>query len=117
MANAQPLWATFYGICRTGGNRDALIINSVGTPGSRNSDVVPRCEIILSEEDRRKLVNQGIPPECSDDLSIIRARIGLDSKIELIKVLVSEELSRSYVIQQITDFLKSAKKSGGGEII
>ena len=117
--DCKPAWEVFHGNCIAGGNRDVLIILSEGNSGSLSPDVVPRCEIEISEEDRRRLTNQGIPPECSDDLSIIRARIGLDSSLDLVKELRAEpgkELSRSYILEQIQDFLKSIKKPGGESV-
>ena len=111
----KPVWEVFRGVCSAAGNRDVLIIVSVEKPGSQSFDVVPRCEIEITEEDRRKLTNQGIPPECLDDLSIVRARISLDSSLELVKELSDsgKQLSRSYVLEQIQDFLKCSKKPGG----
>ena len=113
----KPVWEVFYGICSAAGDRDVLIIFSDGNSESQSPDVVPRCEIEINEEDRRKLTNQGIPPECqSDDLSIIRARISLDSSQDLVKQLRAEpgkELGRGYILEQIQDFLKSSKKTGG----
>ena len=116
MAKAQPVWETFYGCCSAAGNRDVLIISSSGKP--QGSHIVPRCNNEITEARRKKLINQGIPPDCdfSDDLSIIRARIDLDSTLELVRVLVSEvgkELSRSDVLEQIKIFLRSTKKPGG----
>ena len=111
---SKPVWEVFHGNCIAGGNRDVLIIVSVENSGTQSPDVVPRCEIEITEEDRRRLTNQGIPPECSDDLSIVRARIGLDSSLDLVKELRAEpgkELSRSYILEQIQDFLKSSKKT------
>ena len=113
----KPVWEVFDGKHTAAGNRDVLIIFCDGNSGSESPDVVPRCEIEITEEDRRKLTNQGIPPECqSDDLSIVRARISLDSSKNLVKQLRAErgkELSRSYILEQIQDFLKSCKKPGG----
>ena len=116
MARAQPIWDTFHGVCSAGGTRDVLLIHSAGPGSLKSSDVVSQCEIKITEEDRRKLTNQGISPECSDDLSIVHARIGLDSTLELVRVLVNEEgqeLSRGYILEQIKDFLASTKKPGG----
>ena len=118
--HSKPVWEVFHGNCNAGGNRDVLIIFSDGNSGTQSPDVVPRCEIETTEEDRRKLINQGIPPECSDDLSIIRARIGLDSSLDLVKELRAEpgkELSRSYILEQVEDFLKTCKKPGGEYVL
>ena len=118
MAKARPIWEAFHGVCSAGGARDVLLIHSAGNTRSLSSDVVSQCEIKITEEDRRRLTNQGIPPECSDDLSIVRARISLDPTLELVRVLVNEEgreLRRGYVLEQIKDFLANVKKPGGGE--
>ena len=114
--HSGPVWKVFNGICSAAGDRDVLILASVEHSGSQSPDVVPRCEIEITDEDRRRLTNQGIPPECSDDLSIVRARIGLDSSLDLVKELREEpgkELSRSYILEQVEDFFKSIKKPGG----
>ena len=117
--DCKPVWEVFHGNCIARCNSDVLIILSDGNFGPESPDVVPRCEIEITEEDRSRLTNQGIPPECSDDLSIIRARIGLDSTLDLVKELRAEpgkELSRSYILEQVEDFLKSVKKPGGESV-
>ena len=115
---AQPIrWETIHGAaCVAVCNKDVCLITSVTQAGQVPLEIVPRCKIAITEENRRKLTNQGIPPECSDDLSIIRARIDLDSTLELVRVLVNEpgkELSRSYILEQVEEFLKRTKKQGG----
>ena len=118
MAKAKPVWDTFLGNCSAGGDRDVLFISSDGEP--QVSNTVPHCKVELTEEDRRKLTNQGISSDCQgDDLSIISARISLDSTLELVSVLKGHpgrELSRSYTLEQVKAFLRSIKKPGGKSI-
>ena len=102
-----------------GGERDAFIVASIGE--LQNADVVPRCAIELTEEDRRKMTNQGVPPECSDDLSIVQARFALDKELKLAGWVVSEpgrdSVTRSDVLKQLENFLMNTSKPGGMHVI
>ena len=112
---AKPEWELFHGYCTAAGDRNVLILGSIGHPPS--PDIVPHTETQLSDEDRRKLTNQGVPREShSDDLSIIQARVKLDKTYELVGVEVSrpgKEISRNYILKRIGEFLKNTTKAGG----
>ena len=80
----QVDWSTHSGKYNYGasGERDVLFI--VSDSPSRNPDVVPRrSRGELTDNERRKLKHQGVPPrDCHhDDLSIMKARYGLDAKL------------------------------------
>ena len=74
----------------------------------------------LTEDDRRRLINQGIPEHCfGDDLSIVRARWNLDKECCLSGVEVSKpgkELSRNYVLKQIASLMNNTTKPGGRSV-
>ena len=112
----RPVWETFHGHCSAAGDRSfLLIINPVGNPQAPES--IPQCKIEITEENRRKLTNQGIPLECSDDLGIVRSRVSLDKGLELVGVETTEpgqnELTRSYILKKIQEFLNGSEKPGG----
>ena len=101
MARPKPVWEVYNGRVSASGDRDVLIVASVGEVNADSQDVVPRCSIELTAEHRTKLTNQGIPEECTDDLSIIKARIALDKNCHLVGEEVSKpgrELDRGYIL-------------------
>ena len=104
MARPKPVWKSFQGCCTAGGDRNVLVVASIGEVNIDSPDVVPRSAVELTEDSRRKLSNQGVPEECCDDLSIIKARIYLDKTYHLVGTEVSEsgnELSRSYILGRV----------------
>jgi len=116
MAKPKPVWEVFKGRYSAGGDRNVLIVTSIGEVNIDSPDVVPRSAVELTEDNRRKLTNQGVPEECCDDLSIIKARINLDKTYHLVGTEVSEpgnELSRSYILGRIADLMKQNNKPGG----
>ena len=116
MAKPKPVWEVFKGRYSAGGDRNVLIVASIGEVNIDSPDVVPRSAVELTEDNRRKLTNQGVPEECCDDLSIIKARINLDKTYHLVGTEVSEpgnELSRSYILGRIADLMKQNNKPGG----
>lgn len=113
-----PTWEFFYGSWVAGGDRDVLILGSTGD--FQDPDVSFRLDAELTEDDRRKLSNQGVPEECSDDLSIYRARVKLDKTYHLVGEEVSKpgrELYRSYVLGRVEDLMKMSDKPGGEELV
>ena len=84
--------------CSAAGKRDKLIISSEAP--LPHPDAVPRCNAELTEDDRRRLTNQGVPEHCCDDLSTVRARCNLDKGVNVVGVEVSgpeKMLSRDYI--------------------
>ena len=111
----RPTWELFCGSWVVGGDRDALILGSTGGD-SEDPDVSFRFDAELTEDDRRKLSNQGVPEECCDDLSIFRARAKLDKTYHLVGEEVSKpgrELDRSYILGRVEDLMKNSDKPGG----
>ena len=111
---AQPVWSIFNGFCSPGGDRNFFLLVSEGELNS--PDVVPRCSMDIRDEDRQRLENQGIPADCCDDRSIIKARVKLDCSLELVGEEFSnpeKELSRGYVLQQLEHVLGKCRKAGG----
>ena len=114
----RPTWELFCGSWVAGGDRDVLILGSTGD--SQDPDVSFRFDAELTEDDRRKLSNQGVPEECCDDLSIFRARAKLDKTYHLVGEEVSKpgrELDRSYVLGRVEDLMKKSDKPGGEESV
>ena len=113
-----PTWEFFYGSWVAGGDRDVLILGSTGD--FQDPDVSFRLDAELTEDDRRKLSNQGVSEECSDDLSIFRARVKLDKTYHLVGEEVSKpgrELHQSYVLGRVEDLMKMSDKPGGEESV
>ena len=111
----QPIWNVSRGFCDVSGERDVFILGSENG-ATTDPNVVPRCRIILRDQDKQRLVNQGILKDSKDDLGIIQARFSLDKTLDMVRVEVSkpgQELSCNYVLKQLEDFLKSCKKPGG----
>ncbi len=105
------------------GKREAFLLASTGEAApDGNPDVIPlQVAGELTEEDRRKLDSQGVPPDCRDDVSIVRARISLDpNRLQLSREEVSKtgrELSRGYVLRQLEEFLDSVETPGGNDYV
>ena len=124
MAAQSSIWVRKGGVgtvySSAGGGRDVLIIGSdVPLP---QRDAVSQCNIELTEDDRRRLTNQGISETCCDDLSIIRARTNLDKDCALVGVEVSgglhgKELSRDYILKQIASLMNNTTKPGGVYVV
>lgn len=115
----EPFWkSTGTAAYGAAGGRDILLISSEAPLCS--PDAVPRCRVELTEDDRRRLINQGIPEHCfGDDLSIVRARLNLDKECCLSGVEVSKpgkELSRDYVLKQIASLMNNTTKPGGRSV-
>ena len=120
--SVSPVWSNNSGKVAYGaaGHRDVLII--VSEDGLPEPDVVRRGKAIeLTEEVRRKLENQGIPREDQcDDLSIVKARYGLDKRRTLIGVEIGqpggEGLTRESVFKHITTLMNNYDSNGGGNV-
>ena len=111
---SDNLGKTLYG---ASGNRDVLII--VSEEPLNHPDVVERRPAIqLTEEVRGKLEHQGISrEEQCDDLTIVKARNGLDKRHTIYGVEMSgpggERLTRESVYKQITSLMNNTDKEGG----
>ena len=97
-----------YTVC---GGRDILIIFSdLPLP---HPEAVARRPGHLMNEDKLKLLIQGIPPVCRDDLDIVTARYKLDKRCKIVGVKLGRMLSREEVIKSIGEFLTTTKNDGG----
>ena len=119
--NTSPKWSdhsgkTDYAVACQG---EALII--VSEDDLPEPDVVRRRPAIeLTEEVRGKLENQGIPREDQcDDLSIVKARYGLDKNYTVKGVEKSQPggvgLTRKSVLKQIKLIMNNYDGNGGGK--
>ena len=70
----------------------------------------------LTEEDKLKLQSQGLPPDCNDELTIIKARYKLTQKCEIFAVKIGQSLSREEVIGSIAHLLNTTQNDGGNDI-
>ena len=116
MARPRPEWKSYNGRVSASGDRDVLIVASVGEVNVDSQDVVPRCSIELTAEHRTKLTNQGIPEECTDDFTIVKARIALDKHCHLVGEEINEpgrELTRNHILGQVENLMKKSDKPGG----
>ena len=111
-----PVWEKQNGRLLTAGERDMVVMASFGEAAARNPDVVPRCPHELTEEDKRKMVDQGLLlEECTDDVSILQARVRLDINHEIVEMLVSDtgrELTRGYILEQLESQFRETEKAG-----
>ena len=111
-----PVWEEWHGQLTAAGECDVVIIASFGVAAARNPDAVHRCPHELTEEDKRKMVDQGLlPEECTDDISILQARVKLDKSYEIVEMLVSDtrrELSRGFILERLQSQFKETEKAG-----
>ncbi len=113
-----PHWDFFSTCWLAGGEREAFLLVSTGEAApDGNPDVIPvQGAGELTEEDRRKLDSQGVPPDCRDDVSIVRARITLSPTCQLSREEVSmagRELTHGYVVGKLEEFFNNVEKPGG----
>ena len=94
-----------------------IIVASFGEATARIAGVVPRSPHEPTEEDKRRMVDQGLSPEeCTDDISILQARLRLDKRHEMVEMLVSDsgrELSRGHILERLESQFKETEKAGG----
>ena len=95
-----------------------LLITS--NPTTQDDDVIPRRPGgELTDDDIRKLEDQGVPRDSHhDDLSIMKARYGLDKDKTIAEVLRDDgSLTCEQVTTKIAQLLKNTATSGGEVII
>ncbi len=113
---ASPTWSTHNGKFAYGasGTTEVLLITSNLT--TQDDDVVQRRPGgELKDDERRKLEHQGVPRDCHhDDLSIMRARYGLDKKKSIAEVLRDDgSLTCEQVTKKITQLMNNTETCGG----
>ena len=67
----------------------------------------------LTEEDKQKLLSQGVTSECQSEVDIVRARYDLDKTCKIIDVMSGHSLAREDVLKSITNLLNTTKNDGG----
>ncbi len=111
-----PEWTYYYGKWVVGGERESFLLASIAPGAVTSPDVAPLGNGELSAEDSSKLESQGIPADCQDDVSIVRARISLDRDLHLSREEIStdeNELTCDYVLRELRGFLDHLEKPGG----
>ena len=94
-----------------GGGRDVLII-SAGLP-PHQPEAVARRPGQLTEEDKQKLLRQGVTSDCRSEVDIVRARYELDKSCKIVDVMSEHSLARKDVLKNITNLLNTTKNDGG----
>ena len=96
------------------GGRDFLyIVSNVST--TDNPDIVPRrSRGPLTEEERRKLEEQGVHRDMQHtDLSIMTARAILDERCTIDSILPKEKMNCTGVMKEIAQLMNNTSKEGG----
>ena len=94
-----------------GGGRDVLILApDLSLP---NPEAVARRPGKLTEENKLKLLSQGVPPDCQDEVAIVIARHELDKNQKIVEVKSGKSLSQKEVLKSIEDLLLTTKNNGG----
>ena len=93
------------------GGRDVLIISA--DPPPHQPEAVARRPGQLTEEDKQKLLSQGVTSDCQSEMDIVRARYRLDKRCEVVGVVSGHSLTREEVSRRITHFLNTTKNDGG----
>ena len=75
-------------------------------------DAVARRSGQLTEEDKLKLQSQGLPPDCQDELAIVKTRCELDRKLKVTGVK-SGKILREEAIKHIACLLRTTNNDGG----
>ena len=89
------------------------IVSNISDP--KNQEIVPRrSRGQLTEEERRKLEEQGIHRDYSHtDLAVMTARSALDKRNSVVKVLSAEKVTCEGIKRHIKDFMADMDKEGG----
>ena len=67
----------------------------------------------LTEEDKQKLLRQGVFPESHSELDIVKARYRLDKECSIVEVKSGESVSCEEVLGKIEYILNTTKNDGG----
>ena len=70
----------------------------------------------LTEEDKLKLQSQGLPPDCQDELDIVKSRYKLDKDCTIVDVNTEQSVSHKEVINNMGHLLNTTKNDGGKDI-
>ena len=94
------------------GSRDVLILApDLSLP---HPEAVPRRPGQLTQEDKIKLLRQGVPPNsCKNEANTIKARYELDKRDKMIEVKSGKSLSQKEVLENIAHHLNTTQNDGG----
>ena len=70
----------------------------------------------LTEEDKQKLLSQGVTSDCQSEVDIVRARWKLDKGCKTVEVISGHSLTQA-VLKNITNLLNTTKNDGGMLVI
>ena len=93
------------------GGRDVLIISGDLPP--HQPEAVARRPGQLTEEDKQKLLRQGVTGDYQDEADIVRARYKLEKKCNMVDVQSGHSLSREEVSKSIAHLFNTTKNDGG----
>ena len=71
----------------------------------------------LTQEDELKLLNQGLPSDCQDELDIIKARYRLVKDCSIVEVKSGWSISCKEVLRSIEHIFNITKNDGGKFLI
>ena len=66
----------------------------------------------LTEEDKQKLLSQGVTSDCQSEVDIVRARWKLDKDCKTVEDMSGESLAQD-VLKSIAHLLNTTKNNGG----
>ena len=93
------------------GARDVLILVSTTPEGG---DVTARKNGELTQQDKERLISEGIPEDCwEDDAMIMKERYLKDSTHKSVNVEDCHQMKRQYVLEKITSLLINSTMPGG----
>ena len=92
-----------------GGGRDVLIISADLPP--HQPEAVARRPGQLTEEDKQKLLSQGMTSDCQSEVDIVRARCELDKECRVFDIVSGKSLTLQ-VLKKIDHLLNITMKDG-----
>ena len=94
------------------GGRDILII-SPKLQDPHQPEAVARTPGNLTDEDKQKLLSQGVTCDCQSEINIIEARWELDKDCKIVDTLKGSLLTREEVLISINDLFNETQNDGG----
>lgn len=97
-----------------GGGRDVLLIAS-DLP-HHNPEAVARRTGQLTEEDKQKLLRQGVSADSQGEIGIVSARYKMDRTSKIVGIK-SGQVSREEILKHIRHLLTTSQNDGGRTIL
>ena len=108
----ERLWySTGMTVYSAGGGRDVVIISADLPP--HQPEAVARRPGQLTEEDKQKLLSQGVTSDCQSEVDIVRARCELDKECKIVDVMSGQSWTQQETLKRITHHLNATKNDGG----